>query len=1352
MRNDSDLHRDWLSLLDADGPFLSVPALKKAWPTGMPTGDRAALDALRDAKPAFEKAWDAWDMAGKATAEQAAAALAKYREARDAWVDVVLRTVLGWKNFYLTPPPVDVKVHAPDYSVTVTPTGALTRGDSAVGGTVGALVLVTDPVESLRDPLDDGWAASPIDRMEELLRASGVRVGVVTDGRWWGIVSARPETMVASGITDSQRWTELPAVRDAFIALLRLPRLVGNRAEDLLTTLFGDSVAAAEEITEALGTNVRRAVELLVQALSESALDARRRGEPDPLPARRDEVYQAAVTMMMRVVFLLFAEERGLLPQTELFTGGYGISDELDTLDQRARDEGAEALDRTYLTWHRLLATSRALYRGASFEDIRIPSYGGSLFDPGRFSFLTTRDAHDTLAIVVSDRVMLEVLRAAQMAELRGEPARRISFRDIDVEQIGYIYEGLLGYSCTDVDEVIVGLIGKKGEEPEIPLSLLEDFAAKHGKPDALANAIITWAKTGQPAAVPPSKAALAKAIKGSADVEDADRALRAAVPADPGLRDRLRPFIGAIRRDLRNRPTVFQPGGLVVVETPSRATAGAHYTPKSLATEVVQHALEPLVYSPGPHQEPDQKKWVPVDSDKILELKVADIACGSGAFLVAAARYLSARLVEAWQRQGETGGMTPKELELHAMREVIAKCLYGADINAMAVEMCKLSLWLVSLDPKLPFSFVDDKILHGNSLLGLTDVKQLRYQHIDPTAAHTQRTLGAIDIDGVLREAARLRRNLANEVNNADPQRSVHAKRRQWQRFQQLTAELTDVADAIVAAGLRLGGKPGRALNLAYQALEIALGEAYPDSGLFAAEPDREKLDAILAAGLTPTVETDYDRWKPLHWIIAVPDVMERGGFDAIIGNPPFLGGQKLTGSMGTNVRDWFVNVLANGTKGSADLVAYFFLRAMSLLTERGNLGLIATNTVAQGDTRAVGLRRMVDDGFTITRAIQSRSWPVASANLEFAAVWGSRGEVMPSVPRVSDGLPVAQISTLLEPGEDADPLRLAENTGIAYIGCYVLGMGFVIEDPEEAKAWIDADPANADVLFPYLNGEDLNSRPDTSAPRWVIDFNDMPEDKAREYRLPYQRLLDSVEPERQRTKPDGSFVLRRPLPQRWWQYAEKRPALRKAIADLDEVLVIARVSKTVMPVRVPTGQILSEAAVVFATESFADQAVLSSSLHQMWAIKYGSGMRNDPRYTPSDVFETFPRPRPTDELAGAGRTLDTERREIMLRRELGLTKLYNLVNDPGYSDDDIDRMRQIHVELDRAVMDAYGWGDVELNHGFHTYRQMRRWTVSPAARVEILDRLLEENLRRAAAQGEAPPPAEDDEEGDDE
>jgi hypothetical protein len=171
-----------------------------------------------------------------------------------------------------------------------------------------------------------------------------------------------------------------------------------------------------------------------------------------------------------------------------------------------------------------------------------------------------------------------------------------------------------------------------------------------------------------------------------------------------------------------------------------------------------------------------------------------------------------------------------------------------------------------------------------------------------------------------------------------------------------------------------------------------------------------------------------------------------------------------------------------------------------------------------------------------------------------------------------------------------------------------------------------------------------------------------------------------------------------------------------------------------------------------VFATNSFADQAVLSSGVHQMWAICYGSGLRRDPRYTASNVFAGFPRPPHIDGLADIGKALDTERRTIQFRRKLGLTDLYNLVNDTDYVDDDIERMRQIHVGLDEFVMNAYGWGDVPLDHGFHAYRRMQRWTVSPAARVEILDRLLEENLRRAAAQGEAPPPAEEEDEGDDE
>jgi methylase of polypeptide subunit release factors len=1343
----ADPHRAWLELVDTDGPFLSVPAVKRLWSQGMPPPDADALAALKDAKPAWEKAWEYWDLDRDDDAR-----LTEYRNARDAWVDVVLRDVLGWGERYrsdLTGVEFAGVARSPDYAVTATPAGALVHE-----GTIGALVMVVDPVDSLRGPPGDGWAASPIDRMEELLRTGAVPIGVVTDGRWWAIVSVREKTMVASGIVDAQTWIDEPLTRNAFIELLRPVRLIGGRPEDRLTELFRESVTAAEEITEALGVQVRRAVELLVQALSEAALDARRRGESDPLPANRAETYEAAVTAMMRVVFLLFAEERGLLPQSQLFALGYGISDELDELDRRLRDDGAETLDATHLTWHRLLATSQALYRGASFEDLRLPSYGGSLFDPDRYPFLTTRGEHGILTITVSDRVMVEVLRSVQIAQLRGQPAQRISFRDIDVEQIGYIYEGLLGYSSVEVDELTVGLIGSPGEEPEMTLTELERLAAANRTDAKLAEAILASVARNQPAAKPPSKNALAKAIR--ADVEDAERALRA-VTTDETLRARLRPFIGIVRRDLRNRPHIVQPGGVLVIETPSRATAGAHYTPRKLAEEVVLHALRPLVFDPGPRDTAEEQAWRPVSSDSILDLKIADIACGSGAFLVAAARYLADRLVEAWHREGVAIGTT-QELRLRAIREVVATCLYGADINPMAVEMCKLSLWLVSLDSKLPFSFVDDKVLHGNSLLGLTDRRQLETLHVTPSQASADRLfdLGQggkiiqhLEVADVLAKAVNLRRRLATEVNDDDPQRSATTKRRQWREYQALTAQLRDIADGVVAAGLRLGGKPGKALTEAYENLRIAVGQAYPVGDR---EPGRTMLDAILRDGLTPTVETDYERWQLLHWVFAVPDVMEHGGFDAIIGNPPFLGGKKISPVLGSDVREWLVNLLASGRKGNADEVAYFFLRAFNLLAANGNLGLIGTNSLGQGDTREVGLDQMVAAGLTITRCVQSMTWPTSGANLEISLLWGTRSQVADNVPRVADDLPVARISTLLEPAGrvDGDPVRLAENVGIAFQGCIVLGKGFVLK-PEEAATWIEADPHNAEVLLPYLNGEDLTSRPDCSASRWVIDLGERSEREARRFRLPWSRVNEAVRPER--ITKDGAKYPR--MVNEWWKFWNARPAMRKAIASLDEVLIIVRHSRAVMPVRIRTGPVPSEATVVFATKSFTDQAVLSSSLHQLWVVKYGSTLETRVRYTPSAVFETFPLPTATECLHEIGQALDAERREMMLRRHLGLTKLYNLVNDPDIldsADKDVARLRQIHVDLDEAVMAAYDWDDVTLDHGFHTYRRMTRWTISPYARVEVFDRLLEENHRRAAAQGEAPPPADEDEIGGDE
>ncbi|MEF2737097.1 MAG: hypothetical protein U0N15_07755, partial [Bifidobacterium choerinum] len=424
---------------------------------------------------------------------------------------------------------------------------------------------------------------------------SDMSVGVVTDGRWWAIVSAPLGTPGAWGQFDSQMWVDTPEVRDAFATLLSVPALASDEEEKRLPALFADSQMAAEEITEALGTQVRNAVELLVASFSDQSAQARAAGLSDPLPADGEEIYEAAVSVMMRVVFLLFAQERGLLPQSALFEDGYGLLGVLDELEARATDEGEEAMDGTSMTWHRLLATSQAMYSGANFEDMRLPAYGGSIFDESRHPFLVATDDNGELRINVSDLVMLRVLQAVQIAIVDRE-ARRISFRDIDVEQIGYIYEGLLGYTCARADQVVLGLTGKAGQEPEVPLAQLERIADRQDSDlngTKRAKAIVEWVKKSGQDAVPRTQGKIAKELAGDLP-DDAERMLLA-ISDDEQLRARIMPWIALVRRDLRGKPVVFQPGDLYVKETSSRASAGAHYTPRSLAEDVVVHALEPL-------------------------------------------------------------------------------------------------------------------------------------------------------------------------------------------------------------------------------------------------------------------------------------------------------------------------------------------------------------------------------------------------------------------------------------------------------------------------------------------------------------------------------------------------------------------------------------------------------------------------------------------------------------------------------------------------------------------------------------------------------------------------------------
>jgi hypothetical protein len=336
---------------------------------------------------------------------------------------------------------------------------------------------------------------------------------------------------------------------------------------------------------------------------------------------------------------------------------------------------------------------------------------------------------------------------------------------------------------------------------------------------------------------------------------------------------------------------------------------------------------------------------------------------------------------------------------------------------------------------------------------------------------------------------------------------------------------------------------------------------------------------------------------------------------------------------------------------------------------------------------------------------------------------------------PFVLDEQQTTGISAFLTPPAtvSGNPSRLKANESKSFIGSFVLGMGFVLE-PEEAQRLIEKDARNKDVLFPYLNGEDLNSRPDQSASRWVINFFDWPLEKAAEYADCFRIVEEKVKPERTRKNEKDEFVLRKPLPQRWWMYADKRPELYRTISGLQRVLVTARVSPTCAVVLLPTRMVFHEKIVVFPTQEWHDLAMMQSEIHWTWARMYTSTLGAVTlNYSPSDCFETFPLPTRMP-LPAIGERYHEHRRQIMLARQEGLTKTYNRLHNPEEASADIQKLRQLHVEMDHAIAAAYGWTGLDLGHGFHQTKQGLRYTISEPARREVLARLLKLNHERYA------------------
>jgi len=721
------------------------------------------------------------------------------------------------------------------------------------------------------------------------------------------------------------------------------------------------------------------------------------------------------------------------------------------------------------------------------------------------------------------------------------------------------------------------------------------------------------------------------------------------------------------------------------LVKGTDRSSSGSHYTPDELVKPLIENSLDHLI---------KEKLRQPNPEKALLTLRVCDISSGSGHILLNAARRIGFELAKV--RSGEDQP-TPSQIRL-AFRDVISHCIYGVDLNPMAVELCKVALWLEAHNPGEPLNFLDHHIRCGNSIVGLAHKEEL----LKGIPDEAFKTLAGDD-----KEIAKILRN-ENRTNKTDYEQlttdeALNSRIESIAHIFQEVDSMPEHSPAQIQAKSEkytniLSGSVCRNLKVLADIQTAQFFIAKTQDNLHkiirnaeyfrmyrGAHPEGQAV--VMAMGVAAEK-------KFFHWFLEFPEIFMKGGFDCILGNPPFLGGQKLSGNFGN---DFLEYVKFNYAPiGSVDMVTYFFRRAFSLIKEQGFQALISTNTIAQGSAREGGLAVINEQNGSINFAVRSMKWPgLAAVEVSLVSIYKGKWEK----EFILDNKKVNFISSYLDDQEFlGEPFQLKQNENKSFQGSIVLGKGFVLE-PSEAEKLILKDPKNKDVLFPYLNGDDLNNRIDQSPSRWVINFFDYPLrrmslDEWQEL-SPAERsdIEDRIEegknialaPPDYKGKvaadyPDCLGIIERDVkPERvinkysktakifWWLYERYREELYRTIAPLERVLSIARVTKICQSSWSQSQIVTSDQTVVFAFKSNIYFVILNSTINNEWAWKNCSTMGGvGLRYTPSDAFQTFPFPQNIspeleEKLEQIGEEYHEFRKVLMQKTQLGLTKLYN-------------------------------------------------------------------------------------------
>ncbi|HDY88297.1 MAG TPA: restriction endonuclease [bacterium] len=777
------------------------------------------------------------------------------------------------------------------------------------------------------------------------------------------------------------------------------------------------------------------------------------------------------------------------------------------------------------------------------------------------------------------------------------------------------------------------------------------------------------------------------------------------------------------------------------LVKGEGRSVSGSHYTPDELVQPLIKHSLDYIIEDKLKESNPEEA---------LLSIKVCDVACGSGHILLNAARRIGIELAKV-----RTGEDQPSPVPLRiAIRDVIKSCIYGVDKNPLAVELCKVALWLEAHNPGEPLNFFDHHIKCGDSIVGLAHKEELE----NGIATEAFKTLPGDDKD-----VAALFRKLNKEEINTRGQLSIQLK-------DDLNKNLESIADFYGMLNRMPEHTPEEVETKQNKYNELSDGREYYRLKLLAdtqvaqffipkTDENKEKLVADATYQEYLTGESPMQGSRAIakaeavaveksffHWFLEFPEIFAKGGFDCILGNPPFLGGSKISGTYGKS----FLNYLQKAyypTNGLCDLVGYFVRRNYQLIRDNRILSLISTNTICQGATKISSLDFILENNGEIIFVIKSIKWPgLAAVYVSLFAL--CKGDW--SKDKVLNNKKVDVISSLFDDGLGLfKQYNLFQNNNKGFLGVSVNGLGFFISRTE-AKKLIEINSNYKDVLFPYITGEELYNDPHQKPGRWVINFFDWSIEKAKKYVDCFKIVEEKVKPERLLKNDKISK-------EKWWLFLRMRPEMRKVCKNLNIVLVVTRASKTLAFCFKENNIEFADRLVIIASDKFFDFTIMQSSIHNVWAWKFGTTLKTDLIYNAENVFETFPFPQniskeTESELEKIGEEYHDFRRQLMLKIQRGLTKTYNLFHTKNLTVEAVEKasklernvceeayqdiltLRRLHKEMDEAVLHAYGWEDVDLAHDFYEVDYLPendrlRYTISPDARKEILKHLLKLN-----------------------